>query len=422
MIDCKKCVVAIASVAVVAYLSTGMRYASYLPQRSDTYLWGAYHVHSIMSDGLASPRDIARQARASGVSLVLLTDHGSPNQASSSFRETIDGVTIVGGSEASLPDGRLTFFGAHRVSGFRLSSFPPEAIDDAREWGAFPVLAYPDDPRYRWRYWNKDLRPGGIEVLNLFTSLRAASWADRLRLAMYYPFSHYYFLKSIAISEESIEHWDSLLHRVKIWGFFASDAHGGFHITPWLSIEQPSYADTFSFAGMGIGRQYESDPEAAVRRGDFFNCVRGAGEPERFEFSARHDFREFPSGSDAPASSNLHVDVQAANQAMRLVLMKDGVALREIVGDHLDLENSAAGVYRVEVFLVGHPLLEANVPWILSNPIFVGSVREPRPAQALTTIRAQLASPREGMPGFTLAQSAVHTTRPQKPEVVPPSR
>ena len=390
MINFKKCMFAIASVAVVAYLTTGMRYASYSPHRSDTYLWGVYHVHSSMSDGLASPKEIALQAQVSGISLVLLTDHGSPNQASSSFRQTIDGVTIVGGSEASLPDGRLTFFGAIRRSGFLLSSFPPKAIDDARGWGAFPILAYPDDPRYRWRYWNADLKPSGIEVLNLFTSLRVGSWGDRLRLAMYYPFSHYYFLKRIVVSAESIARWDTLLHRVKIWGFFASDAHGGFHITPWLSIEQPSYADTFSFAGMGIGRQYESDPEAAVRRGDFFNCVRGAGEPERFEFSARHGFREFPSGSDAPARANLHVEVQAAKQAMRLVLMKDGVALREIVGDHLDLENAASGVYRVEVFLLEHPLLQANVPWILSNPIFVGSVHEPRPAQPLTTIRAQL--------------------------------
>jgi hypothetical protein len=387
----KKWVAAIATAAVIAYVAMGMRYASYSPQRSNTYLWGVYHVHSTMSDGLKSPKEIALQARASGVSLVLLTDHGSPNQASSGFRETIDGITIVGGSEASLPDGRLTFFGAQKVPRFRLSSFPPAAIDDAREWGAFLVLAYPDDPRYRWRYWNKDLRPGGIELLNLFTSLRSGSWTDQFRLAMYYPFSHYYFLKRIAVPAESIAHWDDFLQRDKIWGFVASDAHGGFHVTPWLSIKLPSYADTFSFAGMGIGRRYASDPEAAIRSGDFFNCIRGAGEPERFEFSAHHGFQNFPSGSDAPAGSTLHVEVQTSDQAVRLVLKKDGAALREIVGDHLDVENAGAGVYRVEVFLVGHPLLQANVPWILSNPIFVGVVREPLPAQTVTAIRAQVA-------------------------------
>ena len=167
----------IALVAMSAYLATGLRYASYAPQRSDRYIWGVYHVHSTMSDGLQSPEEIAEQARATGTALVLLTDHGRPNLASSNFRKVIAGVTIVGGSEASLPDGHLTFFGAKEAPGFRLSSFPPEAMDDARGWGAFPVLAYPDDPDFGWRYWDNSLRPGGIEVLNLFTSLRGTSWA-----------------------------------------------------------------------------------------------------------------------------------------------------------------------------------------------------------------------------------------------------
>src|SRR5271170_1877409 len=389
--------IAIAVVAVIAYVATGLRYASYVPHHSDSYLWGVYHVHSNMSDGLLSPEEIAAQARATGVSLVLLTDHGTPNLASSSFRKIIDGVTIVGGSEANLPDGRLTFFGAQQAPGFRLSSFPPEAMDDARGWGAFPVLAYPDDPDYGWRYWDSDLRPGGIEVLNLFTCLRGASWAARLQLAMFYPFSHYYFLKSIAVPAESLAHWDGFLQRGKIWGFEASDAHGGFRVGSWLAMKLPSYADTFSFVGMGIARRYQADPEAAVRRGDFFNCVRGAGEPERFEFSALDGLRDFPSGSDVAAHASLHVTVLAGKQPVRVVLKKDGEVVREVDGEHLDLENAEAGVYRVEVFLVAHRFLRADVPWILSNPIFVGTGNETAPRR-LTTIRAQLAPPAAARP------------------------
>src|ERR1700722_17448821 len=52
----KECIVAIACMAIVVYLSIGMQYASYSPHRSDSYLWGVYHVHSTMSDGLQSAK------------------------------------------------------------------------------------------------------------------------------------------------------------------------------------------------------------------------------------------------------------------------------------------------------------------------------------------------------------------------------
>src|SRR5271167_4386785 len=74
----------IAAAAICAYVATGLRYASYAPQRSDTSIWGVSLVHSTMSDGLQPPDEIAVQARATGVSLVLLKDHGRPNLASSS--------------------------------------------------------------------------------------------------------------------------------------------------------------------------------------------------------------------------------------------------------------------------------------------------------------------------------------------------
>lgn len=377
----------IVALILIAYLATGLRYAAYSPHRSGAYLWCVYHVHSNLSDGLESPQEIARQARAAGVSLVLLTDHGRPNVASSMYRDMIGGVNIVGGSEATLPDGHFTFFGALQPPAFRVSSDPPEAMRDARSWGAFPVLAYPDDRRYGWHYWNADLHPGGIEILNLFTSLRRTSLSERLRLALFYPFSRYYFLKTISFPSESIAHWDEFLRHDRTWGFVASDAHGGFHFTKFLAIKMPSYADTFSFVAMAIDKRYSRDPEAAIRDGDFFNCIRGAAEPDKFEFFAQNGAQRFPTGSDAPEHSDLHVTAQSNGQAIRFVLKKNGAAISEAAAGHLDLQNAAPGVYRVEAYLPHHPLLPAGVPWIISNPIFVGVAREsaqPAPTAAQT--------------------------------------
>jgi hypothetical protein len=363
-----------AALLVVMYVASGVRYSLYTPERSDAFLWVVYHVHSDMSDGLSPVDEIAREARAAGVSAVILTEHGQPNLQSTNFRESIDGVTMIGGSEATLPDGHFTFFGASAAPRFQVSSFPPEAMNDAREWGAFPVLAYPADYQYGWRYWKPDLHPGGIEILNLFTSLRETSWRSRVLLAAYYPFSHYYFLRSITFPQPSMTHWDDFLQRSRVWAFAASDAHGGFRlIGKWVPFKFPSYEDTFSLAALGVDRRYADDPMRAIRAGDFFVCVRGAGEPRAFEFTATDgDGRSARSGGLAAGGAKLSAHVDAAGQTVRAVLYKDGAAIRTADADTLKLAGADAGVYRVEFFLTHHPLLRSDVPWIVSNPIFVG--------------------------------------------------
>jgi hypothetical protein len=375
------------TVALVAamYVATGIRYALYSPERSDAFLWVVYHVHSDMSDGLSSVDEIAREARAAGVSAVILTEHGYPNARATNLRRTIDGVTMIGGSEATLPDGHFTFFGAGAAPHFEASSFPPEAMDDARESGAFPVLAYPADYQYGWRYWKSDLHPCGIEILNLFTSLRETSWSSRALLAAYYPFSHYYFLRDITFPERSMAHWDDFLQRSRVWAFAASDAHGGFRlIGKWGALKFPSYEDTFSLAALGVDRRYADDPMRAIRAGDFFVCVRGAGEPRAFTFSAiEADGHAVHSGEIAATGARLSASVDAAGQPVRAVLYKDGSPVRSVEYGAVDLAEAAPGVYRVEFFLTHHQLLRADVPWIVSNPIFVGAMpREAAPPAA----------------------------------------
>lgn len=383
MMRLRRVILCAAVLVACAYVCAGVRYAAYRPLRSDAYLWVVYHVHSDMSDGVSSAKEIGEQARAAGVSMVILTDHGRPNLKSTSFRSVEDGVRIVGGSEATLPDGHFTFFGASATPQFRVSSFPPEAMDDAREWGAFPVLAYPADYQYGWRYWKSDLHPGGIEILNLFTSLRETSLRGRAGLAMFYPWSHYYFLRSITFPRESMAHWDQFLQRSAVWGFAASDAHGGFHAGKLGVVKAPSYEDAFSLAGLGVDRAYTDDPMRAIRSGDFFICVRGAGEPAEFHFAATgDDGAVVRSGGAAAAGSALSVSIDAMGQGTRVVLLKGGVVVKETVATTMDVSHADAGIYRVEVFLTHHLLLRADEPWIVSNPIFVGvmpRVSAPRP-------------------------------------------
>ena len=255
-------------------------------------------------------------------------------------------------------------------------------------WGAFPVVAYSDDPLYGWRYWETDFAPSGIERSNLFTCVRTLSLLEKLLLVLYYPFSRYYFLKSISFPAKSFARWDDLLQRGETWGLVATDAHGGIHLGKSIVLNVPSYADSFSFTGLGIDRKYASQPDLAIRTGDFFNCIRGAAEPLSFVF-LRHITAQYSTAAPALLKiPNCTFKFKLPNQSVHLILRRNGKAVRSVEGGDLDVQGVEPGVYRVEVYLHNHPLLPPDVAWIVSNPIFVESVPSPSPRGAVLFSKA----------------------------------
>jgi hypothetical protein len=364
---------------LLIYGSTGIYYAFYKPETSDRYLWGAYHVHSTHSDGLSTIPEIAEQARKTGVSLVVLTDHGRPNVETSTLRENIEGVVFVGGSESGLPEGHLNFFGAQKLPLFKLPPFPPDAIEDVREWGGFGVLTYPDDPRHQWEYWEKDFIPDGFEVINITSYFRSASLWGKLGTVLFAPFSDYHFMKDISSPAVALGRWDEILKRGRVLGLYACNAHGGFTLTKGgkLPVPIPSYATVFSLVALGIDGKYESSPEDALRNGDFFSVIRGAGEPQRFEFLAEHEENDYPAGSTLSGAAEIVVRVETRELEPTIVLKRDGVQVASTKAREVRFAADSPGIYRAEVYLEGHRFLSSDVPWILSNPIFVNPGYEP---------------------------------------------
>jgi hypothetical protein len=364
---------------LAAYIGIGLSYRFYSPEKSENYMWCAYHVHSTFSDGLLPLGQIAEEARKSGVDLVILTDHGRPHPKATTLNETIDGVRFIGGSEAGIPEGHINFFGATYIPKFHLPPYPPEAYDDIREWGGFGVLTYPEDPRDQWQYWEPDLIPDGIEIINITSYFRRASPWRKLAAAVFLPFGHYHFLRDVTPPRVALSRWDELLKRGKVLGFYATNAHGGFPITPEskTTVPVPSYGTAFTLVSLGIEKSKQDSLETAIRDGDFFSVIRGAGEPSRFEFTARLDERTYPSGSMISGPPEILLSVEIEIFEPRLVLKRNGEVIEETAGTQLQRVADFPGVYRAEIYLDDHPFLGDDVPWILSNPIFVDATFEP---------------------------------------------
>ncbi|HJS73567.1 MAG TPA: hypothetical protein VJ921_04725, partial [Vicinamibacteria bacterium] len=346
----------------------GLYVFSYSPQVSDAYVFGAFHVHSSLSDGLAPLSEIARAAKEARVGFVMLSDHGRPHPEALTVDWTIEGVRFIGGSEVGLPDGHLIVSGVREAPLYTLPPFPPDAISDVASWGGISVVTYPEDPVYRWSYWKEDLAPDGIEILNVTSYFRRSSILQKLSWVIFSAFNQNYYISGFDAPTEALARWDELLSRARVNGFYAANAHGGFPLTDTRTIGIPSYRTALSYVGLAISPRYRNAPEEAIRRGEFFSLVRAAGEPERFEFEER--------------GGALVVSLEARTEGARIDLKRNGAIVSSTSESELRLPAPAPGVYRVEVYLEDHPLLDDRVPWILSNPLFIGAPPVPPPSEA----------------------------------------
>jgi hypothetical protein len=350
-------------------LARGLSLTRYSPESSDSYVFGAFHVHSTLSDGLAPIEDIAREAKEARVGFVMMSDHGAPHPEAATMKRTIDGVRFIGGSEVGIPDGHLIVSDVDELPRYTLPPFPPDAVSDVAAWGGLSIVTYPEDPVHRWGYWEPDLAPDGIEIVNVTSYFRRSSLRQKLSWAFFSFFNRNYYISGFEAPTEALARWDELLSRGRVLGFYAANAHGGFPLTEERTIGIPSYRTAMGYVGLAVVPRYRETPEKAIRRGEFFSLVRAAGEPKRFELTE--------------SEGALVVRLNSATSGARIDLKRNGVVVGSTKENELRMMSPGPGVYRVEVYLENHPLLAEDVPWILSNPLFVGSEGAPVKADPL---------------------------------------
>ena len=339
-------------------LASGLSLTKYSPEISDSYVFGAFHVHSTLSDGLAPLEDIAREAKEARVGFVMLSDHGAPHPEAATLKRTIDGVRFIGGSEVGIPEGHLIVSDVRELPPYTLPPFPPDAVSDVAAWGGISVVTYPEDPVYQWSYWEPDLAPDGIEIVNVTSYFRRSSLRQKLSWAFFSLFNRNYYISGFEAPTRALARWDELLKHGRVHGFYAANAHGGFPLTEERTIGIPSYRTAMGYVGLAVEPRYREAPEEAIRRGEFFSLVRAAGEPRRFELL------------ETDGALVVRLDTETAGA--RMDLKRNGEVVGSTKENELRIASPEPGVYRVEVYLEDHPLLAEDVPWILSNPHFIG--------------------------------------------------
>jgi len=331
---------------------------------------GVYHIHSTHSDGRADVRSIARAAAKAGLRFIILTDHGHPNLPSLADQGWMSGVLVLAGSELSVSRGHLAAldFGP---PGRPFPQNAEESIRSVRSLGGFSIVAHPYS-KVRWNWGGPEV-PDGLEIINGDTEVRrrlgkSLPWLPVLLVSPRLALVH-----MIDRPERALAKWDELTASRPVYGYFSADAHALYgalfnFLRLHLFLKQPLAAD-FETARAQV---FE-----ALRSGKFYNAVDAAGQASGFRFWAAVREHRIPMGGTLAPDEALTLEIRAPYDFPKEVrIVSGGRTVLSTPLNTISFPVRSPGSYRVEIYLRGRTPLPKDVPWILSNPIFV---REERP-------------------------------------------
>jgi len=326
---------------------------------------GAYHIHTTFSDGRESLDEIAKLASQANLDFIILTDHGNPNHESYSSQGWKEGVLVLAGSELSVSRGHLVALDFELPSR-SFSQNAEDAFYEIKAGGGFSIISHPYSKTH-WS-WGKFIEYSGIEIINGDTALKKNIIASIPSLPALLIKPEYTFLKMLDRPHQNLRKWDELNNLHPIYGYFSLDAHLLYRpalnfLRLHLLLKTP-LSDDFDTAKHQV---YE-----ALRKGRFYNSIHAAANAYGFRFSGEEGGKTVLMGStvmlDSPVTLNINAPFPFAKEVH---LVHNGKKIFSSNEESVSYEAAHPGTYRVEVHLTERSPLGKNIPWVVSNPIFL---------------------------------------------------
>jgi hypothetical protein len=366
------------------------------PEAMPPAVRGAIHVHTRRSDGSGTPDQVAAAAFRAGLQFVILTDHD--DAASEPTRPYYRrGVLLIEASEISTDHGHVVALGLPRAP-YPIAGEARDVIEDVSRLGGFSIAAHPGSEKeeLRWRDWT--LPFDGVEWLNADSEWRDEAFV-RLSGALFtYPFRAAETLAALLDRPDPVlRRWDEIAARRRVVSVAAADAHARIGLLSGepddtaLGVHLPSYEAIFrafsiAVAPLTLTGDAASDARgviAAIREGHVYSTVDALATPAAMTFTAVGGRTRVSAGDIFPAGAReleLRVESNAPDGA-RIVLFRNGEEHASAAGSRLQQTiNGERAVYRTEIHLPGAPG-QPPVPWVVSNPVYVGYGREEKPAR-----------------------------------------
>jgi hypothetical protein len=368
---------------------------SLAPAPPPTHVTGAYHIHTVRSDGTGTVDDVAEAARENGLAFVVITDHGDGMRPplAPSYRH---GVLCIDAVEIGTDGGHVVGLGLAQPSPYPLGGRPDDVVEDIHRLGGVAIAAHPDSPRASLRWRGQTAPIDGIEWLNVDSEWRDETWPQLGLTTVKALFRPAETIASLfQRPARTLRRWDALARRRATFGIAAVDAHarigwGDDERPGGASIARPSYRTIFGTVSQTVVLEapLTGDPVTdaarivhAIRTGRSFSIVQASAGPADFQFTAIRGGETFQMGDRRPVGGGAATITATVPQApgARISILRDGIQIATGSGLVMVGVPDGPGVYRAEATLPGSAL-----PWLMSNPI----VFEEPPASREVTARS----------------------------------
>jgi hypothetical protein len=367
---------------------------SVLPVTARTTVVGAYHIHSVDSDGTGTAAEIAAAAERAGLDFIILTDHGDGTRPVKP-PQYYGKVLCLEEVEVSTSEGHYAVLGMP-VTPYPLGGDARDVVEDVYRLGGFGIAAHPDSakPDLQWKDWTAPI--AGLEWFN-----GDSEWRDEKRGSLPPVLIRYFVRPAESIASvydrpaDTIARWDRLSQHRPVVALAGHDAHQrlGLRATTdpyqdWFHLKFPSYESEFRSFALRVEllapltHVAAADARAliaAIRHGQVYTGFDALAAPVSFSIRARVGEHEAYMGDRVALTGPISLHVRSNAPASATIrLFRNGQQIDARRGNDLDWFGDQPGTYRAEVGLPGAPG-RPPIPWVFSNPIYIGIPESPAP-------------------------------------------
>jgi hypothetical protein len=344
---------------------------------------GIIHVHTAIGGHSTGHFDeLIDGAAKNNLDFVVMTEHAAPlyDTSALTLQGNTGGVLFVGGQEVDTATDRFLLIPGSPDAGKANKVSTPDFLNQIHAQNKIAFITYPE----KHKTWDADF--DGIEVFSQHTNAKRmnpffvffdAIWS-------YYSYPELVLAKYFKRPDGNLQKFDEVTAQRKSTLFAGTDAHSniGFHLlgddagNKIINLKIDRYETIFRAMRNHVLLEKDKPLTTehllkALKDGRVFIGLDVLGDTKGFSLTAENGKESRQMGDEIVLTENLNLKAAAPRTARFLVFKNGEKIFEEKDVAQISFPIKEKGTYRAEVYLdaLGAPFDE--MPWIMSNPIYV---------------------------------------------------